>query len=242
LVGFTVGMALLGIVVWGTLIGSTLPFLLKKLGADPAMSSAPFAATLVDVTGLIIDFNVALLILRGVWFWHQRSTKSRFRSRQEPDPRLLYKRSRSRRSLPDAPLANPPPHCSGKTPQEFQLNRRSSRSSPTARETTVGGPHHMNLTDALIDEIRGQAYLIDHDDDVEGRRESVRQMLRVTAEQRSAGLSEADLRALFEESMWNDVRRLRIDPGSLNAETILAVGTRMVEACLNATRRMSIPA
>jgi hypothetical protein len=100
----------------------------------------------------------------------------------------------------------------------------------------------MNLSELLIDEIRGQAYLIDHDDDVEGRRESVRQMLRVTAAQRSAGLSEAELRAQFEESMWSDIRRLQVDPGSLKAETILAVGTRMVEACLNATRSMSIPA
>lgn len=65
LVGLTVGTALLGIVLWGTLIGSMLPFILKKLGADPATSSAPFVATLVDVTGLIIYFNVALLILRG---------------------------------------------------------------------------------------------------------------------------------------------------------------------------------
>jgi len=54
----------------------------------------------------------------------------------------------------------------------------------------------MNVSESLVDEIRGQAYLIDHDDDVEGRRESVRLMLKVTAEQRSAGLSEAELRAL----------------------------------------------
>jgi hypothetical protein len=100
----------------------------------------------------------------------------------------------------------------------------------------------MNVPEFLIDEIRGQAYLIDHDDDVEGRRESVRMMLKVTAEQRSAGLSEAQLRALFEESMWSDIRRLQVDPGSLKAETILAVGVRMIEACLNATRWMSIPA
>lgn len=100
----------------------------------------------------------------------------------------------------------------------------------------------MNVSEPLIDEIRGQAYLIDHDDDVEGRRESVRLMLKVTAEQRSAGLSEAELRALFEKSMWNDIRRLRDDPGSLKAETMLAVCTRMVDACLNATRSMSVPA
>lgn len=65
LVALTVGIALVGIVVWGTLMGSMLPFLLKKLGADPATSSAPFVATLVDVTGLIIYFNVAYIFLRG---------------------------------------------------------------------------------------------------------------------------------------------------------------------------------
>jgi magnesium transporter len=65
LVGITVGVALLGIVLWGTLMGSMLPFILKRLGADPATSSAPFVATLVDVTGLIIYFSVAALILRG---------------------------------------------------------------------------------------------------------------------------------------------------------------------------------
>jgi magnesium transporter len=65
LVGFTVGFSLLGVVLWGTISGSMLPILLKKLGADPAASSAPFVATLVDVTGLIIYFSVATLILRG---------------------------------------------------------------------------------------------------------------------------------------------------------------------------------
>jgi len=60
-----VGVALVGIVLWGSLAGSMLPLLLKKLGLDPATSSAPFVATLVDVTGLIIYFSVALLILRG---------------------------------------------------------------------------------------------------------------------------------------------------------------------------------
>jgi magnesium transporter len=52
-------------VLWGTLIGSMLPFLLRRLGADPASSSAPFVATLVDVTGLVIYFSVALVVLRG---------------------------------------------------------------------------------------------------------------------------------------------------------------------------------
>jgi magnesium transporter len=65
LVALTVGIALVGIVLWGTLIGSLLPFLLRRLGFDPATSSAPFVATLVDVTGLVIYFSVALLLLRG---------------------------------------------------------------------------------------------------------------------------------------------------------------------------------
>ncbi len=66
LVGFTVGFSLLGVVLWGTLSGSMLPLLLKRLGADPAVSSAPFVATLVDVTGLIIYFSVAYIFLQGI--------------------------------------------------------------------------------------------------------------------------------------------------------------------------------
>src|SRR5467141_2803157 len=65
LVGLTVGAALVGVVLWGTLSGAMLPFLLRRFGLDPAASSAPFVATLVDVTGLVIYFNVALFILRG---------------------------------------------------------------------------------------------------------------------------------------------------------------------------------
>jgi magnesium transporter len=65
LVALTVAFSLLGVVLWGTLSGSMLPILLKKLGADPAASSAPFVATLVDVTGLIIYFTVAVVIMRG---------------------------------------------------------------------------------------------------------------------------------------------------------------------------------
>jgi magnesium transporter len=65
LVALTVGFALVGIVLWGTLVGSLLPFVLRRLGFDPATSSAPFVATLVDVTGLIIYFSVALVLLRG---------------------------------------------------------------------------------------------------------------------------------------------------------------------------------
>lgn len=65
LVALTVGFSLVGIVLWGTLSGSMLPFVLRRLGFDPATSSAPFVATLVDVTGLVIYFSVAALILRG---------------------------------------------------------------------------------------------------------------------------------------------------------------------------------
>ena len=65
LVAFTIGFTLLGVVIWGTIAGSMLPIVLKKLGADPAASSAPFVATLVDVTALIIYFSVAMLMLRG---------------------------------------------------------------------------------------------------------------------------------------------------------------------------------
>ena len=65
LLALTVGLALIGIVLWGTLAGSMLPFLLRRLGIDPATSSAPFVATLVDVSGLIIYFTVAAFILRG---------------------------------------------------------------------------------------------------------------------------------------------------------------------------------
>jgi len=65
LVALTVCGALIGVVGFGTLTGSMLPFILRKLGFDPATASAPFVATLVDVTGLCIYFGVALLILRG---------------------------------------------------------------------------------------------------------------------------------------------------------------------------------
>ena len=64
-VAVTVGLTLIGVVMWGTLSGSMLPFILKRVGADPAASSAPFVATLVDVTGLVIYFSVAALILKG---------------------------------------------------------------------------------------------------------------------------------------------------------------------------------
>ncbi|SDP51649.1 magnesium transporter [Afipia sp. GAS231] len=65
LVAITVGTALVGIVTFGSLTGSMLPFILQRVGFDPASASAPFVATLVDVTGLVIYFGVAALILRG---------------------------------------------------------------------------------------------------------------------------------------------------------------------------------
>jgi magnesium transporter len=65
LLAVTIGAALVGIVTFGSLSGSMLPFALKRLGFDPASASAPFVATLVDVTGLVIYFTVALLFLRG---------------------------------------------------------------------------------------------------------------------------------------------------------------------------------
>jgi magnesium transporter len=65
LVGWTIFAALIGIVTFGSIAGSMLPFLLQKLRLDPASASAPFVATLVDVTGLVIYFSVALMILSG---------------------------------------------------------------------------------------------------------------------------------------------------------------------------------
>ncbi|HHE32726.1 MAG TPA: magnesium transporter, partial [Chlorobaculum parvum] len=66
LIGLTVGFSLLGIVIWGTLAGSMLPMLLQRAGIDPATSSAPFVATLVDVTGIVIYFSFASVLLKGV--------------------------------------------------------------------------------------------------------------------------------------------------------------------------------
>jgi magnesium transporter len=65
LVAATVAVALVGVVLWGALVGSMLPFVLRRLRFDPATSSAPFVATLVDVTGLVIYFSVAVTLLRG---------------------------------------------------------------------------------------------------------------------------------------------------------------------------------
>lgn len=65
LIGITIGLSLIGIVLWGTISGSMIPFLLRLLRLDPATSSAPFVATLVDVTGLVIYFSIAAAILTG---------------------------------------------------------------------------------------------------------------------------------------------------------------------------------
>ena len=65
LVSLTIGFALVGVVTFGSLAGAMLPFVLRRFGLDPASASAPFVATLVDVTGLVIYFTVAVVILRG---------------------------------------------------------------------------------------------------------------------------------------------------------------------------------
>jgi len=65
LIGITVFLTLLGVVLWGTLTGAMLPFILRRFRVDPATSSAPFVATIVDVTGLIIYFSIAAVVLKG---------------------------------------------------------------------------------------------------------------------------------------------------------------------------------
>jgi len=65
-IALTVAVSLVGVVLWGSLAGSMLPFMLKKVGFDPAVASAPLVATLVDVTGIIIYFSTAQLFLGGV--------------------------------------------------------------------------------------------------------------------------------------------------------------------------------
>lgn len=65
LLAITLFFSLMGVILWGTLSGSMLPLALKKCGFDPAVSSAPFVATLVDVTGLIIYFSISMIILKG---------------------------------------------------------------------------------------------------------------------------------------------------------------------------------
>ena len=66
IIGLAVGASLMGVVLWGNLIGSLFPLLLKRLGMDPAVSSAPFVATVVDVTGLLIYFTIASFLLAGI--------------------------------------------------------------------------------------------------------------------------------------------------------------------------------
>jgi len=66
LIGLTVACSLVGVVLYGTIAGSMLPLLLRRLDFDPASASAPFVATLVDVSGIVIYFTVASLILRGI--------------------------------------------------------------------------------------------------------------------------------------------------------------------------------
>ena len=65
LIALTIGFAVFGVVLWGTIMGSMMPLFLKKLGLDPATSSAPFIATMVDVTGLVIYFSFASMLLKG---------------------------------------------------------------------------------------------------------------------------------------------------------------------------------
>jgi len=65
LIAITVSLSLIGVVMWGTIIGATLPMVLTRLGFDPASASAPFVATLVDVSGIVIYFTVASLVLGG---------------------------------------------------------------------------------------------------------------------------------------------------------------------------------
>jgi magnesium transporter len=66
LLAYTIFFSLMGIVLWGSLMGSMLPIILKRLKLDPAASSAPFVATLVDVTGIVIYFSVAYFFLKGI--------------------------------------------------------------------------------------------------------------------------------------------------------------------------------
>ena len=66
LIGWTVFISLLGVVMWGNIMGAIFPLILKRIGLDPAVSSAPFVATMVDVTGIIIYFATATIMLKGI--------------------------------------------------------------------------------------------------------------------------------------------------------------------------------
>ncbi|MBL7986019.1 MAG: magnesium transporter, partial [Flavobacteriales bacterium] len=66
MIGLAIGLSLTGVVLWGNLIGSSFPLVLKRIGMDPAVSSAPFVATVVDITGLVIYFTIASLLLAGI--------------------------------------------------------------------------------------------------------------------------------------------------------------------------------
>lgn len=66
MVGIAVGISLMGVVLWGNLVGSLFPIFLKRMGLDPAVSSAPFVATMVDITGLLIYFSVSMILLKGI--------------------------------------------------------------------------------------------------------------------------------------------------------------------------------
>jgi magnesium transporter len=65
LIAITIFLSLIGVVLWGTISGALLPMILRRAGFDPATASTPFVATMVDVTGLVIYFNIALVVLHG---------------------------------------------------------------------------------------------------------------------------------------------------------------------------------
>jgi hypothetical protein len=85
LVAVTVACSLVGVVLWGSIVGSMLPFLLRRLGFDPAASSAPFVATLVDVTGIVLYFHLALLVLSGSLLAPSTPDVVRFESEKSAD-------------------------------------------------------------------------------------------------------------------------------------------------------------
>src|SRR5262249_23176613 len=114
LVGFTVAASLIGVVTFGTLAGSLLPFILRRLGFDPASACAPFVATLVDVTGLVIYFTMASRIMRGTLLSARRRLRVPAPCRALPSPaRTPPSRRcgvrRARRGSVRAPLWLPAP-------------------------------------------------------------------------------------------------------------------------------------